>query len=161
MPGGKVLMPSTKAGKVAAGIAGVTGTGSLGVTVAAVTRIAAAHAVPIGIWIVLAALSVATVVVAGLGLVLDYRRDRLELETRARAEQAQADREKTRLEMYRTLVEKSAGEPASAASYRSLILADALHLAVEQGNVRPADRTHGQLYGVQSGEPGVLAENQE
>ena len=53
--------------------------------------------------------------------------------------------------MYRVLVEKSAGEPGSAADYRDLILADALHLAVEQNSVRPADRTHGQLYGGQTG----------
>jgi hypothetical protein len=111
-----------------------------------------AHDVPAGMWAVLAALAALTVVVAGLGLVLDYWRDRLELKVRAQDAQAHASREQGRLELYRVLVEKSASEPASAASYRALILADALHLAVEQNGVRPADRTHGQLFGEIPGE---------
>ena len=37
--------------------------------------------------------------------------------------------------MYRVPIEKSAGEPGSATDYRDLILADALHLAVEQNGV--------------------------
>jgi hypothetical protein len=53
--------------------------------------------------------------------------------------------------MYRVLVEKSAGEAGSAADYRDLMFADALHLVVEQNNVRPAGRTHGHLYGGQTG----------
>jgi hypothetical protein len=54
--------------------------------------------------------------------------------------------EAARLAEYRTLVEKSAGEPGSAAHHRELFPADALHFAVEHG-ARPAGRTHGQLYG--------------
>ena len=142
-------MPST--GKV---IAGVTGTGSLGVIATALIRTASAHAAPTAIWIVLAALSAATVLVAGLSLVLNYRRDRLEIAARAEDARAQAERKRSRLEMYQTLVEKAAGELASAASYRDLILADALHLAVEQNGTRPADRTHGRLYGNASGRSG-------
>jgi hypothetical protein len=76
-------VPPTTAGKIATGIAGVTGTSSLGITAAALTRIASAQAVPTGIWIVLAWLSTATVAVAGLGLVLDYERAKLEITARA------------------------------------------------------------------------------
>lgn len=148
-------------GKVAAGIVGVTGTGSLGMSAAALIRATSAHAAQTGMWIVLAALSAATVLVAGLGLVLDYRRDRLEIAARAEEARAQAEQKKARLEIYQTLVEKAAGEPASAASYRDLILAAALHLAVEQNGVRPADRTHGRLYGMQAGEASGSAEDGE
>jgi hypothetical protein len=104
-------------------IAGLTGTGTLGFSAAFLARLAWGHDVPTGMWAVLAA----TIAVAGLGLVLDYRR------------------EQTRLAVYKVLLEKSAGEPASAASYRTLILADALHLAVEQNrdvtNAVTADTT--------------------
>jgi hypothetical protein len=132
--GGSV--PSKIAGKVAAGIAGVTGTGTLGLTVATFTQVAGAHAVvPAGIWLVLA-LAVGAVMMAGLSLILNYRQKKLEIESGA-------DLQKTRQEMYRILLEKSAGEPESAASYQALILADALHLTAEQNSVRPADRMHG------------------
>jgi hypothetical protein len=139
-------------GKIVAGIAGVAGTGSLGVTATGLIRAASAHDAPTAVWIVLAAVSAATVLVAGLSLILDYRRDRLEIAARAEEAQAQGEQKKARLEMYQTLVEKAAGEPTSAASYRDLILADALHLAVEQNGTPPADRTHGRLYGTQAGE---------
>ena len=72
-------MPSTTTGKIATGIAGMTGTSSLGITMAALTRIASAQAVPTGVWAVLAWLSTTTVAVAGLGLVLDYERAKLEI----------------------------------------------------------------------------------
>jgi hypothetical protein len=136
-------MSATRTGR----IAGLTGTGTLGFTVAALARASWAHGVPAGMWAVLAALAALTVATAGLGLVLDYWRDRLELKARAQDAQALASGKQARLELYRALVEKSASEPARAASYRALILADALHLAVEQNGVRPADRTHGQLFG--------------
>jgi len=147
--------------KIAAGIAGVTGTGSLGVTAAALVRTANAHAVPGGIWVLLVALSAATVIVAGLGLVLDYRRDRLEIAIRDQEARSRAELQDARLAMYQTLIEKSAGEPGSAANYRDLILADALHLAVEQNGVQPTDRTHGQLYGPAPVRPSGSAEISE
>ena len=139
-------------GRVAAAIAGVTGTGSLGVTMAALIRATSTHAVPGGLWAALAVLTGAPAAVAALGLVLDYRRDRLEIAARAEDARAQAEQKKARLETYQTLVGKAAAEPANAAIYRGLILADALHLAVERNGVRPADRTHAVLYGTR-GEP--------
>ena len=140
-------MLATTTGRMVTGIAGVAGTGSVGVTTAALIRIASAHTVPAGLWAMLAVLTGVTAAVAALGLVLDYRRGRLEIAVRAQDTRAHAEQEKARLEMYQTLVEKAVGEPANAASYRDLILADALHLAVERNGVRPTDRTHGQLYG--------------
>jgi hypothetical protein len=144
-------MLATTRGKVTAGLAGLTGTGSLGITAAALARLASAHAVPTGIWVALVSLSAATVLVAGLGLVLDYLRASREIAARMVEARSRAALEESRLAMYQALVEKSAGEPASAACYRDLILADALHLAVEQKGVQPADRTHGQLYGTRRG----------
>ena len=137
-------MLSTTAGKIAAGTAGITGTGSLGITVAALARISSARTMPTGVWAGMA-LAAATLSLAGLGLILDYRLARLEIATRADGARSQAELEKTRLETYKGLVERSAAQPKSAASYRDLILADALHRAVENG-LLPADQTHGQLY---------------
>ncbi len=57
-------------------IAGITGTGSLGIAVTALTRSTWVHVAPTGMWVVLAALSVAAVMVAGLWLILNYWRDR-------------------------------------------------------------------------------------
>jgi hypothetical protein len=135
----------TKAGKIATGIAGMTGTSSLGITACALTRIASAQAVPTGIWVVLAWLSTTTAAVAGLGVVLDYERAKLEIAARAGAVRSRADLEAARLAMYRGLVEKSAEAAGTAARYRDLVLADALHLAVEQNGGQPAGRTAGQL----------------
>lgn len=118
-------MLSTTAGKIIARIAGMTGTGGLGITAAALVRITSAHAVPTGIWVVLASLWAATAVVAGLGLVLDYCRAKLEIAARDQEARSHAELQGARLAMYRTVIEKSAGEPASAADYRDLILADA------------------------------------
>ena len=101
------------------------------------TRIASAQAVPTGIWAVLAWLSATTVAVAGLSLVLDYERAKLEIEARVGVVRSRADLERARLMVYRGLVEKSAEAAGTAASYRDLVLADALHLAVEQNDVRP------------------------
>jgi hypothetical protein len=154
-------VPPTTAGKIATGIAGVTGTSSLGITAAALTRIASAQAVPTGVWVVLAWLSTTTVAVAGLGLVLDYERAKLEITARAGVVRSRADLEAARLAVYRGLVEKSAEAAGTAASYRDLVLADALHLAVEQNGVRPADRTHGRLYQARSEARPALREASE
>jgi hypothetical protein len=142
-------VPSTTLGKVAAGIATTAGTGGLGVTAFAVFRITSAHAVPGGAWAVLAALGVATAFVSSLRLVLDYRLRKLDSEARSKEMQSAADLQKTRLEIHRTVLEKAAGEPQSAPNYRELIIADALHLSVEQNGAQLADRTHKDLYSPQ------------
>lgn len=135
------------AGKVAAGTAGA---GSMGVLTEALARVIAARAVPAGMWAVMGALIAAGAAVASLGLILDYRQKKLETESRA-------ELQKARQEMYRVVLEKSADEPASVASYRELIIADALHLAVERNGAQPADQTHGRLYGHGSLEAGSAA----
>ena len=146
-------MVTTTTRKIVAGIAGMTGTGGLGITITALARYASAHTVPVALWVVLASLLAATVLLAGLGLVLGYFRARLEIAVRDREARATAELRAARLAMYRALVEKSAGEPGSAACYRALILADALHMAVEQNGVQPADRTHRGLYGIHAADP--------
>jgi hypothetical protein len=127
-------------GKLAAGIAGTAGAGSMGVLAEVLSRFAAARAVPPAMWAVLAGLVGATAVVAALALLLDYQRQKLEI-------QSSAELAKTRQAIYRPLLEKSAADPASAASYRELIIADALHLAVEQNGELPAGQTHHHLLG--------------
>lgn len=144
-------MPSTTLGKIAAGVAGATGTSSVAVSVSAVLRARSGQAVPSASWAVLAALAAATVAVSCLGLILEYKLKKLEVEQRGKEAQAAAEQQKTRLEIYRTVLEKAAGEPQNAQNYRELITADALHLSVEQNGVRPADRTHEHLYGPQAG----------
>jgi hypothetical protein len=133
-------MKPMMAGKLAAGIAGMTGAGSMSVFAGASARFTAAHAVPVAIWAVTAGLITVTGAVAALALILAFRQRKLEIESAA-------ELEKARQEMYRTVLEKSAAEPGAAASYRELIIADALHLAVEQNGVHPADQTHRHLYG--------------
>jgi hypothetical protein len=148
-------VPSTTLGKIAAGIAGTTGTSSLGISAFAVFRMTSAHVVSSGVWVALVALGAATVVVSSLGLVLEYLLKKLEVEVRNKEAERDQELKRARQEMYRTVLEKSAGEPSSAGNYRALIIADALHLAVEQNEVRPSDRTHGHLYG--PGIPGLDA----
>jgi hypothetical protein len=115
-------MQSMTTGKLAAaGIAGTTGAGSMAVLVEALARITTSRAAPGGMWAAMAVLITVTTVMACLGLILDHLQRRLEIGL-----------EKSRQEMYRAVLEKSAGEPGSMASYRELILSDALHLAVER-----------------------------
>jgi hypothetical protein len=141
-------------GKIAAG---TTGTSGLGLTAFAVLRMTSAHTVPGGVWAALVALGAATALVSSLGLFLEYRLKKRDVEAREREAQSDADLRKARLEIHRVVLEKAAGEPGSAQSYRELIIADALHLSVEQNGARLADRTHAHLYGPQapmSGPPG-------
>jgi len=146
---------STTIGKIAAGIAGTTGTSSLGVSAFAVFRMTPGRVVPGGIWAALVVLSAATAVVSCLWLVLEYMLKKLEVEVRNKEAQLNQELKRTRLEIHRAVMEKAAGGPGSAASYRELIIADALYLAVEQNGSQPADLTHGHLYG--RGVPGLLA----
>lgn len=82
-------MPSTTPGRIAAGIAGATGTSSLGVSAFAVFRMTSARVVPGGMWAALVALSVATALVSSLGLFLEYKLKKFEVE--GRDKQAQWD----------------------------------------------------------------------
>lgn len=142
--GGAVPVSPKRAGKAVVGAAG-----GLGV-VAAVARAAVSRGLPGGTWVAVVVLAAGITIVAGLALVLDYHRDRLEIAARAAESKARAELQLCRMEMYRDLVGKASGEPASSAGYRALILADALHMAVEEEKVSPADRTHGSLYGAGS-----------
>jgi hypothetical protein len=138
---------SPTAGKVLAGVAGATGTGSLGVLTSALFRVAAARQVPVGVWAALIVLIGVTGAVTVLALILEHQRQMREIRGRERDAAAAAELDKRRLEGYLTVLEKAAGEPGSAAAYRELINADALHQAVEKNGTRPADRTHRHLYG--------------
>jgi hypothetical protein len=75
--------------------------GSLGITATGLIRAASAHNAPTAIWIVLAGLSAAMVLVAGLSLTLDYRRARLEIAARAEDSRAQAEQKKARRSRWR------------------------------------------------------------
>lgn len=129
-------MPSLSTGKVAAGIAGTTGTSGLGIIGVAVARLYSGHPVQDGLWAVSASLVVATALISCLSIFLDYRLKKFA-----------AELQKERLATHRTMLEKAACEPSSAEDYRKLILADALYLSVEQNGSQPVDRTHAQLYG--------------
>jgi hypothetical protein len=141
-------VPSTTLGKITAGIAGATGTSSAGVSAFAVFRMSSAHAVPGGIWAALVALAAATGLVSSLGLILEYQLRKLDIGARAKQAQSAAELRKAYLEIHRTVLEKAASEPASADSYREIIIANALYLSVEQNGVQPADKTHEHLYGL-------------
>jgi hypothetical protein len=146
-------VPSTTLGKIAAGIAGATGTGSAGVSVFAVFRMSSAHDVPDGMWVALVALAAATGLVSSLGLILEYRLRKLDIEARSKEAQSAAELRKAYQEIHRAVLEKAAGEPGSADSYREIILANALYLSVEQNGVQLADKTHQHLYGLTTRRP--------
>lgn len=154
-------MPSTTLGKIATGIAGTTGTSSLGVSAFAVFRMTSAHTVPGGVWAALVALGAATAVVSCLGLVLEYMLKKLEIEVQDKEAQRDQELKRTRLEMHKTVLEKAAAEPGSAASYCELIIADALYLAVEQNGARPADLTPRLRHGHSVPRPGRPVDRQQ
>jgi hypothetical protein len=141
-----VRVQSITAARLAVGLAGTAGTGSLGLLVVTLTRVTAAPEVSAGMWAALTALVITTAAVAALALVLEYRRKKLEIEAQVREKEAAAELQKIRLEKYLGMLEKAASEPGSAEAYRQLMIADALHQSVENG-VRLADRTHEHLYG--------------
>ena len=133
-------MSSTSLSKITVGVAGTAGTGSLGFSGFALARVVEAHGVSGGVWAAAAVLALVSLLTGTLGMVLGYRIRRFELESAQKLQMA-------RLDMHRTVLEKAAGEPASAESYRELIIADALHLSVEQNGAHLADKTHQRLYG--------------
>lgn len=135
------------ASKILAGVAGATGTGSIGVLVSTLLRTSSTQQVSAGEWTVLAVLIGMTGLVTVLALVLEHRRKMLEIKASERGAEMAAELDRRRLEGYLTVLEKAAGEPDSAAAYRELINADALHQAVEKNGTRPTDRTHQRLYG--------------
>jgi len=106
------------------------------------------HTVSAAMWVVMTALIAVPAAVASLALILGYRQKKLEIESAV-------ELQKARQEMYRVLLEKSAGEPNSAANYQKLINADALHLSVERNGAQLADQTHRHLSdsGSQKGSP--------
>lgn len=136
-------MKSVTTGKLAAGIVGLAGAGSLGVTTTGVARIAIVHAASTKIWVVLALLPVTAAVVAGLSLVLDYESAKFALQMQVGVECLRADLERARLDAYLDLIEKSAGAAGTASSYRDLLLTDALHLAVERYSPWSSYQGHG------------------
>jgi hypothetical protein len=134
-------------GKVLVRVAGATGTGSIGVLASTLIRASTAGQVPAGEWAALIVLFGMTGLVAIVALILEHQRKKLEIKAREREAAAAAELDKRRLAGYLTVLEKAAGEPGSAAAYRELINADAMHQAVEKNGSRPADRTHRYLYG--------------
>jgi hypothetical protein len=143
-------MKPITAGKLAAGIAGTTGAGSIGVLAGALARIATAHAVPVAVWVVMVAVIAVPAAVASLALILAYRQKKLEIESAAQLEKA-------RQEMYRVLLEKSVADPACAASYRELIDADAEHLSVERDGAQPASQLREHRHGRRPREGGPVS----
>jgi hypothetical protein len=141
-------VPAKRLGRLTAGIAGGLGTGSAGVFALAAFRLSWGHAAAPGAWSAgapgawgaAAALALAGTLTGSLGLVLGYRLRSQEL-------RAATDLTRTRLDMHRVVMEKAAGEPASARSYRELILADAVYLSVEQNRARLPGQARRHLYG--------------
>ena len=129
-------------GILAFGTAGATGSSSLGVTAFGILHAASAYKLPGGVWLALIAANLVTALVSSIALVLKYKINKMTIEARMKEAQSVAELKKARQEIHRIVLEKAAGEPASASAYRELIIADAVHLSVEQGTPAPADRTH-------------------
>jgi hypothetical protein len=137
-------------GILAFGIAGATGTSSLGVTAFGILHAASAYQLPGGVWLALIATNVVTALVSSIALVLKYKINKMTIEARMKEAQGAAELQGARQEMHRIVLEKAACEPASASAYRELIIADAVHLSVEQGPSALLDRTHVLLQPVHS-----------
>jgi hypothetical protein len=149
----KRLIPATTPGKIVAAVAGTAGTGSAGLSIAALSRTGFSHAAS-GTWAGPAALAAVTVLVACLGLILEYRLHKLEAGHRHQEAQRALDLQKHQDDIYRVVMEKAAGEPANAPSYRDLLIAGALYLSVERNGTQPTDKAHGRLYGPAGTSPG-------
>jgi hypothetical protein len=80
--------------------------------------------------------------VSSLALVLGYRLKKLEVEAQNKKTELDQELKKARLEIHKTILEKAAVKPGSAANYRELIIAEALYVAVEQNGAQPAEQTH-------------------
>jgi hypothetical protein len=126
------------AGKLAAGVAGTAGAGSMGALVEALIRITALHTVSAAAWVMMATLIVVPALMASLALIMGYRLRKLEIESGAGLAKA-------RQEMYRVLLEKSAASAASSADHQKLINTDTQHLLAERNATRLNRRTDGHL----------------
>lgn len=129
-------------GILAFGIAGATGTSSLGVTAFGIFHAASAYQLSGGVLLALIATNAVTALVSSIALILKYKINKMTIEARIKEAQGVADLQEARQEMHRIVIEKAACEPASASAYLELIIADAVHLSVEQGSPAPADRTN-------------------
>jgi hypothetical protein len=134
---------STTLGNIARGIAGTTGAGSLGVSAFAVLHAASPGRAPVWEWAALAGLSVATVLVGSLGLALEYALGKLEIQMLGKEAELAAELRKMRLDMHRAVLAKAADKLGVGQSFSDLILADSIHLSVEQ---------NGAILGVQAGQ---------
>jgi hypothetical protein len=117
------------------------------VTIFALLRVTPSAAAAGSVWIAVAALGGAAALLGTVKIMVEYRLRKMDAELRGKQAQTAAELQKIRLEIHRAVVEKAAGEPASARSYRELIIADALHLAVEQNGAQLSGPAHTWLYG--------------
>ena len=132
-------MPSTTLSKVATGVAGTTGTGSLAVSIFAILRVTSARGVPSGMWVAVAGLGAAAALVISLGLTLEYRLRKLQVEVEKNAAESDTELHRTRLKIHQAVLEKASDKPESAREYQDLILASAMYLSVEQNGATLAD----------------------
>lgn len=105
------------------GIAGVAGTGGIGIMV---SRLAAGQDGSAGICLLLAASFFATGLMAALGLVLDYRLERLALRDQAATAHRELDLRVTQLELQRAILEKIPDGTKAAQAYHRMTMADVL-----------------------------------
>lgn len=110
----------------------ITGAGSLGITAAVLVHVVSAHVLSAEAWVLLSGSSAGTIGVAGISMVLDYKRAKMEIDASLDIIRRQMDAEKTRLGVYQALIQGSVEAAGSAAHYHDLILADALHLTAER-----------------------------
>jgi len=144
------LVPATTPGKIIAAVAGTAGTGTAGLSIFLLSRIGSARTISAATWAAPAILAATTVLVTCLGLILEYRLRRLEAGHRHQEAQSALDLQKTQHDIYRAVMQKATGEPASVQNYRDLLIAGALYLSVEQNGAQLTDKSHAHLYGQSS-----------
>jgi hypothetical protein len=120
------------------------GIGALVSIAVAMGRGAVAPHAPTALWIVLiAAITVVTILAIVFDFLLRNKAANLDKEKAA----AEADRARIREMSYWGAIDKGAAEPANSAHYAELSDAAARYVGVEKNGIKPADKTHGQLYG--------------
>jgi len=112
-----------KLGPVTIGIAGATGTSSIGIMA---SRLASGRDGTVGTCLVLAASFVITGFIAALGLILNYRLERLTLQARASAVQRRDDLRATQLELQRAVLGKIPSGTKAAHAYVGMTAADGI-----------------------------------
>jgi hypothetical protein len=117
---------------ITVGVAGVTGTGGLGLTALQVAR---DHDLPAGAWILMIASLIATSTVPAIAVILGYQLRKMAVRASSKSAERAAALRESRLELQRAILSRLPENQDGAEAYRIMTSADAMYLLVEQGGL--------------------------